>query len=336
MKRLVTVLILFTLLLTIVTGCSSGDNQISPSGETPSDSQPQFAILTKILEQDYQNLTYTGGEMRIPYMIQDQSDADAKWGLEIMLNGVLQDFAIEDTTGRFSAKKRLHVISMKQDESKNLTLVFTPNIGQKDQKLNLNICTMLNPVYMPTDLAQYEFRPNHSINGGSGACLTMQKAAPQQTKTSIEEIKISDLTQEEKKTYINENAMDESGKPIISNELEQRLILQLYQSDPDEKNITVPSGQSTRLTVNCFGKPGKYRISVYVNHDLLPVFGEKSYLDVTVERDKAYQRGVSIDLDKLSTKNHIYAVAAPIRDGDSANMWFLEKTPTKFLIKQDT
>lgn len=334
MKRLVTALMVFTLLLAIVTGCSSDNDTKLPSGETMDHSQPQFAILTKILEQDYQNLTYTGGEMRIPYLLQDQSDADAKWGLEILLDGILQDFAIEDH-GQLSEKKKLHVFPMKQGASKNITLIFTPNTGKKNQKLNLNICTMLNPAYMPTDPAQYEFRPNHSINGGGGACLTMQQAALQSTKTSTGQMQRSDLTQEQKEPYINKNAMDESGNPVVLNELEQRLVLQLYQSDPDEKSITVPSGRQAELTVHCFGKPGKYRISVYVNHELQPVFGEESYLDVTVERDKSYQRSISIDLDKLSEKNHIYAVAAPIRGGDSPGVWSLEKTQTKLLIQAD-
>lgn len=266
-------------------------------------------------------------------MLRDQSEADAQWGLEIMLDGVLQDFTIDDGTDQFAEKKKLHILPIRQGESKNITLVFTPNIGQKGQKLNLNICTLLNPEYMPSDMSQYEFRPNHNLNGGLGACLIMQKAAPQQIKSSTEGIIVSTLTEEQKRPYINENVQDANGNSIVSNELEQRLILQLYQSSPDEKSTTVPTDGQVNLTVCCFGKPGKYRISLYVNHKLLPVFNGENYLDVTVKKDQFYRRTVSIETNGLADRNHIYAVAAPIRNEKASSMWYLEKTPTKLLIK---
>lgn len=335
MKRIFVVLAVFLLLLVTASGCSTKDNTSAPSGDTSSVSQiPQFAVATRIQTRDCQNLTYTGGELRIPYRLRDQSETDAQWGLEIMLDGVLQDFLIEDGTDRFAAKRKLHAIPMKQGETKNITLVFTPNIGKKGQELNLNICTILNPEYMPNNLFAFEFRPNHNLNGGLGARLTMQQSAPQQTEISDSNMKESALTEKQKKPYINDSAVDASGNTVTINELEQRLILQLFQKDPDEKNITITTGQSASLTVSCFGKPGTYRISVYVNHEPQPVFEGSSYLEVTVEQDKAYVQTISINLDKLSGKNHVYAVAAPIHEKDTTSVWYLEKTPSKFLIKQ--
>lgn len=321
------------LIIITMTGCSTGKETDSPSDSESVSQIPQFAIATKIQSDNPQSLIYTGNELRIPYMLRDQSEADAQWGLEIMLDGVLQDFTIDDGTDHFAEEKKLHIISMRQGESKKVTLIFTPNIGQKGQKLNLNICTLLNPEYMPADPSQYEFRPNHNLNGGLGASLTMQKAAPQQIKSSTGGIRVSALTEEQKRPYINENVQEANGNPIISNELEQRLILQLYQNTSDEKSTTAPIDGQVNLTVCCFGKPGTYRISLYVNHKLLPVFNGESYLDVTVKKDQAYQQTVSIETNGLPDKNHIYAVAAPIRDSDSSGMWYLEKTPTKLLIK---
>lgn len=328
MKRVFAIIAVLILLVTVA-GCKAKDDPAT-SGVSQI---PQFAVATKIQTTDYQNLTYSGGEMRIPYMLRDQSEADAQWGLEIMLDGVLQTFTIEDGTGRFTENKRLHVIPMKQAETKNITLVFTPNIGYKGQKLNLNICTMLNPEYLPEDPSVFEFRPNHNLNGGLGAFLTMQQSAPRQTTISNSKAKESVLTEEQKKPYINDGAVDASGNPATSNELEQQLILRLFQKDPDEKNITVTAGQPAELTVSCFGKPGTYRISIYINHELQPVFDGSGYLEVTVEKDKAYVQTVTLDLDKLSSKNHVYAVAAPIHEKDTAGMWYLEKTPSKLLIK---
>lgn len=62
----------------------------------------------------------------------------------------------------------------------------------------------------------------------------------------------------------------------------------------------------------------------------------ESYLDVTIEKDKVYQHIVTIDQDVLTDKNHIYAVASPIYENDTTGMWYLEKTPSKLVMKQGT
>ena len=123
-----------------MTGCSTGKETDSPSDSESVSQIPQFAIATKIQSDNPQSLIYTGNELRIPYMLRDQSEADAQWGLEIMLDGVLQDFTIDDGTDHFAEEKKLHIISMRQGESKKVTLIFTPNIGQKGQKLKTNFC----------------------------------------------------------------------------------------------------------------------------------------------------------------------------------------------------
>lgn len=130
LKQIFSILAALMLIIITMTGCSTGKETDSPSGSESVSQIPQFAIATKIQADNPQSLIYTGNELRIPYMLRDQSEADAQWGLEIMLDGVLQDFTIDDGTDQF-AKKKSYTSSLYGRERAKTSRLFLRQISAK-------------------------------------------------------------------------------------------------------------------------------------------------------------------------------------------------------------
>ena len=67
------------------------------------------------------------------------------------------------------------------------------------------------------------------------------------------------------------------------------------------------------IPLNIFsGSNGKYRISIYLNHNLIKAFDNHEYLDIDCEKETVYNLCFSIDPDNIKNNNHMYAIAVPI------------------------
>ena len=96
----------------------------------------------------------------------------------------------------------------------------------------------------------------------------------------------------------------------------------------DESVINL-SGKKDTLKVFGYGKPGTYRISVYINNQIIRAFDGEYYCDAEVKKGQKFQ--IDIPVEAESEKNHIYVVVLELSgDSDVTNNYI--KSNTKLLL----
>ncbi len=58
-----------------------------------------------------------------------------------------------------------------------------------------------------------------------------------------------------------------------------------FTSDGFHTKMYADSGKDEELTISLLGDGGTYRLSLYINNELMPVFDGKSYIDVVTSEE---------------------------------------------------
>ena len=98
-------------------------------------------------------------------------------------------------------------------------------------------------------------------------------------------------------------------------------------------DIKVKKSDKTKIKINLCAKPGKYRICLALNNELLAVFDGAKYTDVTVEKDKQTVLTVELDTTALTRDNSLYVIEreiAPIGDIESLEV---NSLPYRLIVK---
>lgn len=93
------------------------------------------------------------------------------------------------------------------------------------------------------------------------------------------------------------------------------------------------------MKIACIGKSGKYRLSLYINNELVSAFDECAYFDVEIERDKMKVIDAKVDssvLEVLDEFNSIYLIAVPMEPSLDESLYIRPlKTTTRLLFVSD-
>lgn len=97
--------------------------------------------------------------------------------------------------------------------------------------------------------------------------------------------------------------------------------------------------EDLELKIACIGKSGKYRLSLYINNELVSAFDECAYFDVEIERDKMKVIDAKVDssvLEVLDEFNSIYLIAVPMEPSLDESLYIRPlKTTTRLLFVSD-
>jgi hypothetical protein len=119
------------------------------------------------------------------------------------------------------------------------------------------------------------------------------------------------ITDEFSERYITID--EETGE--TNNHLEQNIVFEFYQDNPDKKTLNIESGKATTLSINaagCYGDDSGtdiFRVVVFGDHKPLKVFGENSYLEIRVEKGMIATVQIEIPWDDIKSLSHLYIVA---------------------------
>lgn len=274
-------------------------------------------------DENIPTLVYNGKKVVIKLNYDSgNSDYDqCQKALFINLNAVRQTITLKTPDGKTSTGEFL-MIDTSGSEHKTFEISFTPNIGKKGEELQLSLCMMARPeLEHPHKLLSAI--PSYSLISTCGK-LIMKKDAPTQEKicasfSGTEVTKTDDLIYQSydySDGVNNDNDyMETRGIYLYKNISES-----IYYEDGalvHNTDIKVKKSEKTKIRINLHGKPGKYRICLSLNNELLPVFDGARYTDVTVEKDKQTVLTVEIDTTALSGENSLYVIRrefAPIGD----------------------
>lgn len=273
-------------------------------------------------------LNYDGGN----------SDYDqCKKALFVNLNGARQTVTLK-TPDRKTSTGEFLMIDTSGNEHKTFEISFTPNIGKKGEELQLSVCMMARPeLENPHKLLSAI--PSYSLISTSGK-LIMKKDAPTQEKicasfSGTEVTKTDDLIY---KSYDfsdgvnNHNDYNETRGIYLYKDISESI----YYEDGilvHNTDIKVKKSEKTKIKINLCGKPGKYRICLSLNNELLPVFDGVKYTDVTVEKDKQTVLTAELDTTALTGDNSLYVIEREITPNGDMEVLEENSLPYRLIVR---
>ncbi len=251
-------------------------------------------------DPEHRTLKYDGKMVELEYYMSNR-EGRQRWGIQIFINGIQQPFYVDN-----SSAATLQYCSIFEDhQEKVYRIKFLPLFGSKGDTLTLHFVVMLNPAYIissPQENSSY--MAYHTITQLAAWKLVMNSNISKSPPSSQELYPTSSVQQEVTKN------MDTS-----------EVALNLYSNSTLVNLIQVNPNAPLELSIGIYGyskeqpQITKYRISVYINHQIVNCFGGSYYADIDIS--DAHNRLLLYDL-KINTSllekpyNHIYIIAVPV------------------------
>ena len=260
---------------------------------------------------------YNGKELTLDIEMTNIGE-DIKYTYFVYVNGILTEYKMSAE----GEKAPFHTLSNEEGNVKTTRLYFTPVNCKKGEKATICIAFMINPEYMLPDTSYVNFFPNHNITSINPLEITINVDTPTDEKSEIADcMEKTPVTKEFEAEFAAPQPDDKNY-----NRLDKQTILELYRDYPTEDYLK--GDDITTAKIRAMGLPGKYILSLYVNHEMVPCFDGKYYTMCDVERENISQCNVQFDSSNLPSLSHIYIMAIPyIKDGIS----WADKTETKLL-----
>lgn len=285
-------------------------------------STPNYGLSAGFTEGDNVSLTYNGKPLSFEYSLYNP-EAPAEWGIDVYVDGILQNITVYSENASVAQNTNMYITNLENGERKIIRIEFMPNTGKAGETLELNVCSFLNPDYMIDGTDYTSFLPFHRLSPGYTMKIQMNKDAQDPVKVSEFKGEHTEVPQEIMDSFNSVNSSNE-----IENVFDRQQIFDVCKSSEDESVINL-SGKKDTLKVFGYGKPGTYRISVYINNQIIRAFDGEYYWDAEVKKGQKFQ--IDIPVEAESEKNHIYVVVLELSgDSDVTNNYI--KSSTKLLL----
>ena len=245
------------------------------------------------------------------------------------MNGYLQPFKVDGSENEVT----FYFANMEGNEERTLKISFTPVIGSKGDVLTTHFVVMLRPDFIHKDKVTYG--SYHSITQLQAWKLNINQDVPNKSEDlstiNYQDIEHNEIEIEDRldKHYRNANETPDWATNNVN--------FNFVQDGVPVEKLEVERSKDVKLTLNGAGKNSrfacdKYRVSLYINHKLVPVFNGNTYCDVRVADGKQVDLPITIDTTGLDRDNFIYVYAVPILDEYTADSPIIEKSTTIGLI----
>jgi len=280
----------------------------SPADIFASDSSQRgmgaFSFGPVTANDEMQVFEYSGEEIRIPFKVAGMDkDVSSDFGLLIFLDGVSQPFRIEESNGTNSKEQVMHKFYLKNEETKDFDIVFTPVTGQKGQKVGVVFATILQPDYEPEDESKTNYGIYHSLNATLPqevyfkTDIAGKSKLHSYSKTDVQDIPEDIRNQAE--TIITDGSSDY---------LDETTTIELLPEDPISNMISAKNGKA-KLKFRIYGGlETTYRTTIFVNHIPVQIMGS-DFIETTLQKGKMNTVEIALDMSNLGKLNSIYAIS---------------------------
>lgn len=253
-------------------------------------------------DPDKRVLEYNGEPIQIKFNAQN-GPTNAEWGLRIYVDGYLQPFVIEDK------QYDLYCFELNDRETIDIDLSFIPVIGDVGDELTVNFILYLNPNYVLHDENYVGYDNNHKISQLLPWKLTINNSVGKRTFQNSTRQSFSEIPDKIKNDLSNQ--FDENKQSIDL--LKVNTFVEQFQMDEDYNTVSVHNS-SFKTYIRGYGKAEKYRLSLYVNHELVNAFDGKPYCIFEIKDDLMTKVETSVTYDFTNDDNFVYIIAVPISD----------------------
>ncbi|MCM1364494.1 MAG: hypothetical protein NC122_01075 [Faecalibacterium sp.] len=264
------------------------------------------AIVDEGTPYEISEVRYTGKKVKIN-MLQQVGDKGAdrelrEEGLMIYVDGVKQTFDVK-ANGKTVKNTDMYIFKPEKYKDYKAEFSFKPNIGKKGDVLLVQIVRMYSPSYqllekaVPNEDGVYEEIEKMPYDIMTYGCckLIMDKDASAQTDICTDYSLVSVNEQNE---FVKEWC-ENGPAQFVYKDINDSFFVGEEDEGLHDCIIKTKADKNDKLIINMSGKTAKYRISLYINHELMSVFDGCSYMDVDVEKDKQTEITVNYDSAKL-------------------------------------
>lgn len=328
-KNHLLIILIISLLSLVFSSCST-DNNLNKNETTNNERNessineiPNYGLVSGFSKKSDLNQNYDGGVISFNYNIYNP-ESPIEWGFEVFINGVLQTISVYSDNGLISENVNMFTKYFNKEEEFNCQIVLKPNIGKKGDDLELNVCSILNPNYMLKDTKYVSFLPYHRMSASTTATIHMNTSTNNNIEISSHVDTYKRVSEELKNEFYSLNG---NGEQV--NTFDKELVFDIFKNNEQEDIIKINS--TDRVKIFGYGKPGKYRISIFINNEIYKSFNNCYYSDVEILKDKEFIIEVPIELKYKM--NHIYVIAFEINSNDEEPNHYI-KSNTKLLIRK--
>ncbi|MBR3817405.1 MAG: hypothetical protein IKJ27_11845 [Clostridia bacterium] len=246
-------------------------------------------------------ITYEGEPITVFCQLTSASLNPWEFGLFIEVEGVLQQLTVDET------KTEIYKLELQPFETATVKMSFEPNIGKKDEILNLSCAVLLLPDYIAQEDEGYRIFNDPQASGNYPLVMN----ADSKTNANITDDKsLYEISSVDRRIFSNYEVSNnlECFEALPGCYVYEKLTDYLEKEGGSyirKTKITTRSSQNSKLIINIHGKPGTYRVSFYLNGDRVKAFDGKEYLNVTIGKEQQAEIPVLIDTREMKGANRI-------------------------------
>jgi len=304
MKKTFAKIVAVVLILLLQTSCTTNNNNVqdftdtNKSNESIQIDDKEYGLLSGFPNENDFIKEYNGKPIKFAYNMKNMR-SEAEWGLRVYIDGVLQTFSVYHEQECVAYNTQQYNVCLNEEETQDIEIELIPNIGEKGEILALNVCTILNPSYMLEGTSYVSFLPNHRLSSSMTMKIIMKKSIEVETKIkqlSATFVKVPD-------GIINQyNILDNNGQ--YQNNFDEQIIFNIYKKNEDDDILYCK--ENDVIKVSGYGKPGKYIVSMYINHELVPIFDDSMYGEIEIMNEQQFVVEIPIHIE--NDNNHVYIV----------------------------
>lgn len=249
---------------------------------------------------------FTGDPIQISWEFSAVEGA-AESALLIFVDGRVQPYRVVDGQSEAEAQlSPLHIFRLPKDESREITVEFTPSAGRAGESVGVFFAAVATPSFLPESVD----RPYYGLNNWTMNTLAWNLVFDADVPAEAP----ADDSVDAAFSPIPDPAPG-SDLSIYDDYMLQYAYFDMTAPDGDESEfdpvVTAKNGRIPLKIVKYGGETAEYRVTVFLNHEPISIDGKPS-LSFPVEYGKTSTLEFKIDITDAPKLNTLYAVAVPL------------------------
>lgn len=320
MKKIICILLAVFTIATVFFGCSRNNTEIDSiendvfedfnddiSADDNAQAEGGVGISAGVVDFEDAGFEYNGTPIEFDYKY--NSSSDCKMGLQLYVNGVLQEFSVNNEN------YNLYKVNCKANKDEVFHVSFIPNNGTKGETSSLIFANIYHP-----EVIEFKGKVN-TFGNYQRISSPMPWGIKMNADVENSDFKISStydehkFTQEELEDFIT-----------IDNDGTKRNLLDDMMFFDTSKDIQrISKDNEKNIVFHLYGNlEGKYRISLYADFKQIEISGN-NYIDIDVKKNTKYS--VTIPVEILKDYKNVYAVAVSLDNAEGlikSNSYYIE------------
>ncbi len=255
-------------------------------------------------------LSYDGEEIKDVFtVVGEEKPMFKEQAILITLDGIRQEFSVKcgDETVKDTM---LYTFVVEPLTEKKIYISFTPNTGKAGDELQMTTYLMYNPNYILKEKGDADEMVSHHhdiVDIGYNKVI-MNVDAPAEMLVA-DDFSGKTVVPVDKRVIKSYTEMEAEFYAFMYSDIDK-----CFTEDGYYTKMYAKAKEDEEITISVLGDGGTYRLSLYINNELMPVFDGKSYIDVVTSEENQTDLKIKLDTTELEEVNSCYVLYEEISD----------------------